>query len=113
MIRENRLYEELKIGDNASIKRVCAANDLYVFAHASGNLNPLHLPPDGEGTAEAIAPSICSHSPHEVPRLRRAMRGKTFRSHRRPPTGPGWSKREARLLHPGYGLRALTHCTHR
>jgi phosphate butyryltransferase len=44
MIRENRLYHELNIGDAASIKRVCTANDLYIFAHASGNLNPLHLP---------------------------------------------------------------------
>ena len=46
MIRENKLYDELAIGDRASIKRVCTANDLYVFAHASGNLNPLHLPVD-------------------------------------------------------------------
>ena len=45
MIRENRLYDELKVGDTASIKRVCTANDLYIFAHASGNLNPVHLPP--------------------------------------------------------------------
>jgi phosphotransacetylase/acyl dehydratase len=59
MIRENRLYDELKIGDTASIKRVCTANDLYIFAHASGNLNPVHLPPDdGENRPEAIAPSM-------------------------------------------------------
>ena len=43
MIRENRLYDELKVGDSASIKRICTGNDLYIFAHASGNLNPLHL----------------------------------------------------------------------
>jgi acyl dehydratase len=59
MIRENRLYDELKVGDNASIKRVCTANDLYIFAHASGNLNPLHLPSDDGGDAkEAVAPSM-------------------------------------------------------
>ena len=59
MIRENRLYDELKIGDTASIKRVCTANDLYIFAHASGNLNPVHLPADdGENRSEAIAPSM-------------------------------------------------------
>lgn len=59
MIRENRLYDELKPGDSASIKRVCTANDLYVFAHASGNLNPLHLPDqDHQEGAEAIAPSM-------------------------------------------------------
>jgi phosphate butyryltransferase len=56
MIRENRLYDELKLGDSASIKRVCTANDLYIFAHASGNLNPLHLP-DQNGS-EAVAPSM-------------------------------------------------------
>lgn len=59
MIRENRLYDELKVGDTASIKRVCTANDLYIFAHASGNLNPLHLPAErDDGAREAIAPSM-------------------------------------------------------
>ncbi len=57
MIRENKLYDELKVGDAASVKRVCTANDLYIFAHASGNLNPLHLPAE-DGSAEAIAPSM-------------------------------------------------------
>lgn len=28
MIHENRLYDEIRVGDTASIKRVCAANDL-------------------------------------------------------------------------------------
>jgi phosphate butyryltransferase len=59
MIRENKLYDELKVGDTASVKRVCTANDLYVFASASGNLNPLHLPDDdGERHPEAVAPSM-------------------------------------------------------
>jgi phosphate butyryltransferase len=59
MIRENRLYDELKVGDSATIKRVCTANDLYIFAHASGNLNPLHLPSeDGGDATEAVAPSM-------------------------------------------------------
>jgi phosphate butyryltransferase len=59
MMRENRLYDELKVGDSASIKRVCTGNDFYIFAHASGNLNPLHLPADDrEIPAEAIAPSM-------------------------------------------------------
>jgi phosphate butyryltransferase len=56
MIHENRLYDEIKVGDTASVKRVCAANDLYIFAHTSGNLNPLHLP-DQNGS-EAVAPSM-------------------------------------------------------
>ena len=59
MIRENKLYDELKIGDSASVKRVCTGNDLYIFAHASGNLNPLHLPAgDRNGPTEAVAPSM-------------------------------------------------------
>jgi phosphate butyryltransferase len=59
MIRQNRPYDELKVGDTASIKRVCTANDLYIFAHASGNLNPLHLPADDAASpTEAIAPSM-------------------------------------------------------
>ncbi len=59
MIRENKLYEELKVGDTASIRRVCTGNDLYIFAHASGNLNPLHLPAEeGDGPTEAVAPSM-------------------------------------------------------
>ena len=48
MMRENRTYDEIQVGDEATIKRVLTANDLFIFAHASGNLNPLHLPHDGE-----------------------------------------------------------------
>ncbi|ODR95773.1 enoyl-CoA hydratase [Methyloceanibacter stevinii] len=59
MIRENKLYDELSIGDTESVKRVCTANDLYVFAHASGNLNPLHIPDDDDhDDHEAVAPSM-------------------------------------------------------
>ncbi|MEM7721137.1 MAG: bifunctional enoyl-CoA hydratase/phosphate acetyltransferase [Pseudomonadota bacterium] len=53
-------YADLAIGQEASITRLCRAEDLYVFAHASGNLNPMHLPKedgDGDGQAEAVAPS--------------------------------------------------------
>jgi len=57
MAQSNKTYDELKVGDEAVIKRVCSANDLYVFAHASGNLNPLHLP-ESEGSGEAVAPSM-------------------------------------------------------
>ncbi|HEY1472602.1 MAG TPA: bifunctional enoyl-CoA hydratase/phosphate acetyltransferase [Pseudolabrys sp.] len=58
-MRENKLYDELRVGDTASIKRVCTANDLYIFAQASGNLNPLHMPAeDRDGSSEAIAPSM-------------------------------------------------------
>lgn len=59
MIRDNKTFDELKVGDTASSRRVCTANDLYIFAHASGNLNPLHLPADGgDENGETIAPSM-------------------------------------------------------
>jgi phosphate butyryltransferase len=56
----NRTYDEISIGDTAQAERALTPNDLLVFAHASGNLNPLHLEGrQGEGDdAEAIAPSM-------------------------------------------------------
>jgi phosphate butyryltransferase len=53
-------YAALRVGQEATVTRLCRAEDLYVFAHASGNLNPMHLPEydgDGDGLAEAVAPS--------------------------------------------------------
>ncbi len=61
MIRENKTYDELQLGDTAELKRLCTADDLYVFAHASGNHNPMHLPEhdgDGDGDPEAVAPAM-------------------------------------------------------
>ena len=57
MTRENRTYDELKVGDRAALTRLCTANDLYVFANVSGNHNPMHLP-DESGEAEAVAPAM-------------------------------------------------------
>ncbi len=53
-------FDTLTVGMEAHAERLCLADDLYVFAHASGNLNPLHIPDadgDGDGVAEAMAPS--------------------------------------------------------
>ncbi len=58
MIRENRPYDEIELGERASLTRVCTARDMYIFAHASGNLNPLHLPNDTHDDLEAVAPSM-------------------------------------------------------
>ncbi|MEM1384387.1 MAG: bifunctional enoyl-CoA hydratase/phosphate acetyltransferase [Pseudomonadota bacterium] len=58
---QNRTYGEINVGDTAELTRLCAAEDLYVFAHASGNLNPMHMPGvdgDGDGNPEAVAPSL-------------------------------------------------------
>ena len=61
MSHRNFLYDEITLGQEASVQRVLTTNDLIVFAHASGNLNPIHLPEldgDGDGRPEAVAPSM-------------------------------------------------------
>lgn len=56
----NRTYDEITVGDTASEVRTITAEDLVLFAHASGNLNPIHLPgKQGEGDdEEAVAPGM-------------------------------------------------------
>ncbi|MBE2249738.1 MAG: bifunctional enoyl-CoA hydratase/phosphate acetyltransferase [Myxococcus sp.] len=57
----NTTYDELVVGATASLVRQITANDLWVFANASGNLNPLVLPsfdPDGDGHSDAVAPEL-------------------------------------------------------
>lgn len=49
----NRTYEQINIGDTAEIVRECSSNDLLVFAHASGNRNPIHLP-DTDWTGDGV-----------------------------------------------------------
>ncbi|MBY6046759.1 bifunctional enoyl-CoA hydratase/phosphate acetyltransferase [Vannielia litorea] len=63
MIQEftNTPYDKLEVGMEAERKRLVLADDLYVFANSSGNLNPLHLPRedgDGDGLPEAVTPSM-------------------------------------------------------
>jgi phosphotransacetylase/acyl dehydratase len=61
MLQKNRPWDTLQVGDTAELRRLCVADDLYVFAHASGNRNPMHLPHhdgDADGTPEAIAPGM-------------------------------------------------------
>ena len=57
----NRTWAQLQIGDTASLERICAERDLFLFAHVSGNTNPLMLPAE-EGGAPAfdqpVAPSM-------------------------------------------------------
>ncbi|QDG74497.1 bifunctional enoyl-CoA hydratase/phosphate acetyltransferase [Labrenzia sp. PHM005] len=49
----NRTYDQIKVGDTAEIVRECSSNDLLVFAHASGNRNPIHLP-DTDWTGDGV-----------------------------------------------------------
>ncbi|WP_460275174.1 bifunctional enoyl-CoA hydratase/phosphate acetyltransferase [Celeribacter sp. ULVN23_4] len=58
---KNIPFDQLEIGMEAEHRRLCVADDLYVFAHASDNLNPLHLPHDDSekgAAAKPIAPSF-------------------------------------------------------
>lgn len=57
----NTTWDRLELGAEAKVSRLCVTDDLFVFANASGNLNPLHLPDqdgDGDGKPEAMAPSM-------------------------------------------------------
>ena len=59
----NTPCDALRVGMQAELRRVCRSEDLYVFANASGNINPMHLPHedgDGDGDADrrATAPSM-------------------------------------------------------
>jgi len=57
----NRTFAELLPGETAELRRVITPDDLYVFAAASGNYNPMHLPQtdvDGDGLAENMVPGM-------------------------------------------------------
>ncbi len=57
----NRTYDEMQVGDVAELRRLITADDLYVFAVASGNTNPMHLQDsdlDGNGITERVAPGM-------------------------------------------------------
>lgn len=57
----NRTYDEMQVGDRSELRRLITADDLYVFAVASGNTNPMHLQDsdlDGDGTTERVAPGM-------------------------------------------------------
>jgi len=58
---KNHTWEQLKVGDHALIERRITSRDLFLFAHASGNLNPLNIPlsiEQNNSNEEAIAPSM-------------------------------------------------------
>jgi phosphate butyryltransferase len=57
----NRTWAQLEIGETASIERICSERDLFLFAHMSGNTNPLMLPVvegDAPALVAPIAPSM-------------------------------------------------------
>lgn len=55
----NTTWAELAVGASASLERSCTAQDLILFAHVSGNINPLMLPANGTAAdPSVIAPSM-------------------------------------------------------
>jgi phosphotransacetylase/acyl dehydratase len=56
----NKTWAELNVGDSASLERTCSVQDLVVFAHVSGMVNPLMLPTAHSGAPESqpVAPSM-------------------------------------------------------
>lgn len=53
----NTTFDELTVGQTASIERTVTANDLYVFAHVSGNTNPMHMP-TMDAARNAASPTV-------------------------------------------------------
>ncbi len=56
----NKTWAELKVGDAANLERTYSMQDLILFAHVSGNVNPLMLPSAEMSPAksEPVAPSM-------------------------------------------------------
>ena len=56
----NTTWAELQVGASASIDRSCSVQDLFLFAHVSGNTNPLTLPGEESEPAsrDPVAPSM-------------------------------------------------------
>ncbi|MGF1650961.1 MAG: bifunctional enoyl-CoA hydratase/phosphate acetyltransferase [Hyphomicrobiaceae bacterium] len=59
MTLTNTPWEQLQVGQCAELERLCVADDLFVFAHASGSMNPAHLPSPADANGSGpIAPSM-------------------------------------------------------
>lgn len=61
MIIKNFPFDTLHIGQVAEIRRLCSTDDLFVFAAATGNHNPMHLPDqdvNGDGAPDTTASGI-------------------------------------------------------
>jgi hypothetical protein len=57
---ENRCFDEINIGDTASIKRTLTVRDVQLFATVSGDVNPTHL--DLELVKQLGAKELSAHS---------------------------------------------------
>src|SRR5512146_2057739 len=43
---ENRTFDEIKVGDSASLVRTLTQDDIDIFAVMSGDVNPAHVDPE-------------------------------------------------------------------
>ncbi|MCD6044369.1 MAG: phosphotransacetylase, partial [Burkholderiales bacterium] len=43
---ENRTYDEIKVGDTATLVRTLRPEDIQLFAVMSGDVNPAHVDPE-------------------------------------------------------------------
>ncbi len=104
----NRTWAQLQVGDTASLDRVCSDRDLFLFAHVSGNTNPLMLPAE-EGAPVSDQPAVQPVAPSMwVGSLISAVLGNVL-------PGPGTLYRSqtfefARRVHVGDKLRVTVTC---
>jgi phosphate butyryltransferase len=90
----NRTYDEIEIGEEAMVSRPCTARDMVIFAHASGNYNPVHLPQaNDESESAVVAPSMWVGSlfsavlGNKLPGFGTLYLGQTLRFHARAHVG--------------------------
>ena len=56
---ENKTFDEIKVGDSASLVRTLTPEDVKLFAVMSGNVNPTHV--DEEYARSDIFHTIIAH----------------------------------------------------
>lgn len=58
----NKTWDEIEVGMEAEVRRVCRADDFFVFANITGNMNPKHFPRfkevEGAPLTEPVAPAM-------------------------------------------------------
>ena len=60
---ENRTFDEIAVGDRASLARTITAHDIASFAAISGDVNPTHLNPEyaaADGLGDVVAHGMLS-----------------------------------------------------
>jgi phosphate acetyltransferase len=56
---ENRTFDEIRVGDSASLQRTLVAKDIQLFAVMSGDVNPAHMDP--EYAASSMFHEVIAH----------------------------------------------------